>query len=151
MMRKYALAAALAAPLLASPLAQAFDDKDEAIDYRRSVFSLVAKHFGEMAAMVKGKKDFNAEEFQYRAESLKALSHMPLEGFLYPGADKGDTKARAEVWENTEEFKKRLSGFQADTVALLDKAKSGDLNAIKPAFVAAAKNCKACHKDFKNR
>ncbi len=150
-MRKYAIAAALAAPIIASPLALAFDDKDEAIEYRQSVFSLVAKHFGEMAAMVKGKKDFNAEEFQYRAESLNALSHMPLEGFLYPGADQGETKAKAAVWSDTEEFKKRLGDFQADTQVLLAKAQTGDFNAIKPAFAETAKNCKACHKDFKNR
>ncbi|EKE71702.1 c-type cytochrome [Gallaecimonas xiamenensis] len=146
-MKKLALAALVAVV----PFAQAFDDKDEAIAYRQSVFSLVATHFGEMGAMVKGDKAFDAAAFQYRADSLAALSKMPLEGFLYPGADQGDTKAKAAVWENTDEFKKRLAKFQSDAADLAKSAQSGDLGSIKPAFMKAAKNCKACHSDFKNR
>ncbi|ROQ25817.1 c-type cytochrome [Gallaecimonas pentaromativorans] len=141
----------LATLVLVAPLAQAFDNKDEAIHYRQSVFTLVAAQFGEMGAMVKGEKPFDAKEFQYRAESLAALSKMPLEGFLYPGSDKGGTKAKAAVWQKTDEFKAKLAHFQKDATNLAEAAQSGDLSTIKPAFMATAKNCKACHSEFKNR
>ncbi|WKE66482.1 cytochrome c [Gallaecimonas kandeliae] len=141
----------LLAALLVAPLAQAFDNKDDAIHYRQSVFDLVAAHFHEMGSMVKGDKAFDAKEFQYRAASLAALSKMPLEGFLYPGSDKGDTHAKAAVWEKMDEFKEHLSGFQADAAALEKAAAGGELAAIKPAFMKTAKNCKACHTEFKNR
>ncbi|WP_115719478.1 c-type cytochrome [Gallaecimonas mangrovi] len=137
--------------LVVAPLAQAFDDKDDAIHYRQSVFTLVAAHFHEMGAMVKGDEPFDAKAFQYRAESLAALSKMPLEGFLYPGSDKGDTKAKETVWQKTDEFKAKLAHFQGDAAKLEEAAKTGDMAVIKPAFMATAKNCKACHSEFKNR
>lgn len=142
---------ALALLLALAPAAQAFDNKDDAIHYRQSVFTLVAAHFGEMGAMVKGKVPFDEATFLYRAKSLAALSKMPLEGFLYPGSDKGKTKAKEAVWQNMDEFKKHLTHFQNDAANLEKAAETGQMDVIKPAFLTTAKNCKACHSDFKNR
>lgn len=132
-----------------SVTAHGLKDAEGAIEYRQAVFHLVAAHFGQMGAMVKGKKEFSAEEFDYRAESLKALSLMPLEGFTFPGADKGDFKAKPAVWKDMDAFKAKLSTFQEDAAALAEATKSGSMDTIKPAFLKTAKNCKGCHSDFK--
>ena len=132
-------------------LADNFKEADDAIEYRQAVFTLVKTHVGVMGAMVKGKQDFDAAEFAYRAESLQALSKMPMEGFTYPGSDKGDTKAKAAVWKDMDGFKAKMDKFESDSTALAKAAASGSMDTIKPAFITTVKNCKACHKEYKNK
>lgn len=151
MFKNICAVASVACIALTSSQLQAFEDADEAIEYRQAVFSLVAAHFGEMGAMVKGKSEFDAKAFAYRADSLEALAKMPLEGFTFPGAEKGDTKAKSAVWKEMDKFKSKLAQFQQDAVDLASIAESGDMGKIKPVFLKAAKNCKGCHTDFKNR
>ncbi len=151
MIKRLSLVAGTVSLVLSSSFVSAFEKAEDAIEYRQSVFSLVATHFGHMGAMVKGKKDFNAEEFAYRADSVKALSKMPLEGFTFPGSDKGDTKAKPAVWSDMSEFKAKLTQFQKDADNLASAAATGSMDKIKPVFGATAKNCKSCHSDFKNR
>lgn len=133
------------------PAAWAFKDAEGAIEYRQSAFTLIAEHVGQMGAMIRNEKPFDAAEFKYRASSVEALSKMPLEGFNYPGADKGKTKAKPEVWENMKDFTARMSKFQDNAATLAKATASGDLDTIKPAFMDTMKNCKACHTDYKNR
>ena len=143
--------ACVAIATTAIPAAWAFKDADGAIEYRQSVFVLVAEHVGQMGAMIRNEKPFDANEFKYRASSVEALSKMPLEGFSYPGADKGKTKAKPAVWEDMKDFTARMSKFQDNAAALAKASASGDLDTIKPAFMETMKNCKACHTDYKNR
>ncbi|WP_305453276.1 cytochrome c [Oceanobacter sp. 2_MG-2023] len=145
------MAISLASACTFSAVAHGNDEVEDAIEYRQAVFHLVAAHFGQMGDMIKGKKDFDAVEFQYRANSLDALSKMPMEGFTVPGSDKGDTKAKPAVWEKPALFEEKMTKFQKDSSALAKAAQSGDMDTIKPVFMEAAKNCKSCHTDFKNR
>lgn len=151
MIKRISMAAGATCFALSSTFALAFEEAGDAIEYRKAVFSLVATHFGAMGDMVKGKKDFDGEEFEYRAESLEALSKMPLEGFTFPGSEKGETKAKPEVWSDMDSFKAKLKQFQEDADNLADVADSKSLDKIKPVFLQTAKNCKSCHNDFKNR
>ena len=145
------VAAASALTLATIAPAQAFDDADDAIEFRQSVFHLVAAHTGALGDMIKGKTDYDAGEASYRAESMAALAKMGLEGFEYPGSNKGETKAKPAVWSDMDGFKAKMAKFESDTAALASAAQSGDQGAVKAAFVTAAKNCKACHSDYKNR
>ncbi len=151
MIKKISVLAVVGSLFLSSTQLLAFEDGDEAIDYRQAVFSLVASHFGKMGDMVKGKTEFDAKDFAYRAESVDALAKMPLEGFTFPGSDKGDTKAKPAVWKDMDTFTAKLTQFQKDASELAAVAKGGDMGKIKPVFLTAAKNCKSCHTDFKNR
>ena len=42
----------------------------EAIEYRQGIFKAIKWNFGPMGAMVKGKTEFNAEQFNKNAERL---------------------------------------------------------------------------------
>ena len=102
-----------------------------------------------MAAMVKGEKEFNAEEFQKNAEAVATLSKFPMNGFI-AGSDKGGkTEAKAEIWTNMDDFKKKMETFQVEATSLAEVAKGGDLAAIKPQFGKVGESCKACHKEYK--
>ncbi len=49
----------------------------------------MAYNFGDIGAMLKGKKDFDADVAAMRAANVAALAKLPLEGFI-DGSDKGN-------------------------------------------------------------
>jgi len=121
----------------------------EAVEYRKGIFKAVKWQFGPIADMVKGKRDFNAEEMASRATNLAALSKMPLDGFR-AGTYARATSALPVIEEKWEEFAGLMGKFETNTAALAEAAQSGDLQQIKPAFITVAKTCKACHDQFKD-
>ncbi|OAN11515.1 cytochrome C [Photobacterium jeanii] len=142
MMAGFAL---VATTVSASP----FEKPEDAIHYRQSAFSMIATNFGDMADMVKGRKDWDQALFSKRAQYISTLALMPAEAFSVDGSDKGDTKAKPEIWTDWDGFTVKLNKFQTDLVNLAEVASQGDERATKRAFGVAAKNCKSCHSDYK--
>ncbi|HRJ53949.1 MAG TPA: cytochrome c [Candidatus Thiothrix moscowensis] len=122
--------------------------EEMAIEYRQGAFSMIKYHFGPMAAMVKGEKEFNAEAFAKNAEAVAALSKFPINGFI-EGSDMGETEAKDAIWKNMDDFKKKMETFQVEAASLAEVAKGGDMAAIKPQFGKVGESCKACHKEYK--
>ena len=100
------------------------------------------------AGMAQGKIPFEAlaAEMALRAMNSTAAGF----GHMFPdGSQTGnDTEAAPKIWED-------MAGFQAANATFLDttgkaaeaaKAGEGD---FKAAFGAVAKNCKACHQDYR--
>lgn len=146
-MKKVIIIGIAASVLMGSHLASATDVED-AIEYRQGVFKTIKWNFGPMAAMVKGKIDFDAAEFSRRADLVAVLSKMPGEGFI-EGSDMGDTDAKPEIWENKDKFDAGMDALAKNAAALADAAKSGDMSVIKPAFGELGKTCKGCHDNFR--
>lgn len=146
-MKKRVVLSVAAALLMGSTIVGAAD-AEESIEYRQNVFSVMKWHFGPMGGMVKGKIDFDAEDFSRRAALIAALAKMPKEGFA-EGTDMGETRAKSEIWENKEKFDGGMDAMVEKADALVEVANSGDLDQIKPAFGALAKTCKGCHDNFR--
>lgn len=66
-----------------------------------------------------------------------------------PGTDKGDTKAKADIWNNKAKFDDYANKMQADMAKLTAATKTGNLDAIKTAVNAVGGSCKSCHDDFR--
>lgn len=122
--------------------------EEMAIEYRKGAFHMIKYHFGPMAAMVKGEKEFNAEAFAKNAEAVAALSKFPMNGFI-EGSDLGETEAKDSIWKNMDDFKKKMETFQVEAASLAEVAKGGNMDAIKPQFGKVGESCKACHKEYK--
>jgi len=130
-----------------SVAAQAVEAED-AIKYRQGVFNAVKWHFGTMGEVVKGKQDYNADDFARRAEIVAQLSKLPLEGFV-AGSYTGDTAALPAIEENRDKFEAGMSMLAEKADALAVAAKTGDMDQIRPAFGEVGKTCKGCHDNFK--
>ncbi len=138
------------AGLLAAASTTAFAAKPEdAINYRQGTFSAMAWHFGTMGAMVKGKMDYDAEDFSRRAEIVAQLSKLPMEGFI-PGSYEGETDALPAIEKEWDKFEGGMNALVESSAALAEAAKSGDMAQIKPAFGEVGKTCKGCHDNFKD-
>lgn len=123
---------------------------EDAIKYRKSVMTVMSWQFQPLGAMVKGERPFDKDVFVKNAAYLEVLSKMPLEGFV-AGSDKGETKAKPEIWTEMDKFKGGMDKLQTETAKLAQLAKTGDMNLIKAQFGETAKSCKACHDNFKSR
>lgn len=131
------------------------DDKDEsprakAVEYRQAAMTLIGGNFKPMGAMVKGEIPFDAAAFKARAEDLAAVSHIDILRAFIPDSDGGDSKAKAEIWFDWDDFKDKFAHMQKETAALAKVAGGGDRDAIKAQFTETAKACKSCHKKYKD-
>lgn len=142
------LAAGLFAALPAS--AQTFAKAEDAIKYRQGAFNVIGSHFGPLGAMATGKMPYNARSAAANAEVVAYMAPLPFAGFI-PGSDKGQTRAKAEIWKDNAKFKAGAEKFQAEAAKLNTAAKSGDLNQLKAAFADAAQTCKSCHDNFRSK
>lgn len=148
-MKRTCLALCTAAGLLAAlPASAQFQKPEDAIKYRKAAFSLIGAHFSRIGAMASGKAPFDAKVAAENAEVLTHLSSLPWAGFV-PGTDKGETRAKPEIWTEMDKVKAGATKMQDELVKLSAAAKTGDLNQLKTAFGAAAQTCKSCHDNYR--
>ncbi len=141
--------ATLAGALMVGSLSAQADAVEDAIEFRQGIFQGYKWYFAPLGAMVKGKADYDAAEFTRRAKMLSVLTPMALEGFI-EGSDKGDTDAKAEIWQQFDKFSGGFDMMQSKVDALVAASESGDMEQIKPAFAEVAKTCKGCHDNFRD-
>ena len=98
--------------------------------------------------MASGRVPFDAKVAAENADLVATLAKLPWAAFP-EGTDKGDTRAKAEIWKDADKFKEAADRLQAESVKLQAAAKSGNLDAIKTAFGATGASCKACHDTFR--
>ncbi len=131
-----------------APVQAYADQAEDAIKYRQSIFTAIRWHFAPMGAMLRGKMPYDAAQFKHHADQLAALTHMPAEGFMVAGSDFGDTKAKAELWDNMDDVRSRFDTLISNSAALATAA-GGEMDAVKVPFGAVAKTCKGCHENYR--
>ncbi len=141
-------AAALLGAAIALPAAAQFAKPEDAIKYRKAAFTVMAAHFGRVAAMANGKVPFDAKAAADNAEIATMMSKLPYAGFV-PGSDKGETKAEPKIWTEMDKFNAAATKMQEEMAKLNVAAKGGNLDAIKAAVGETGKSCKACHDNYR--
>ena len=145
------LAAAAVLIALSAPASAQFAKPEDAIHYRQGALTVMGTHFGRLGEMVKGKVPFDAKAAQDNAAIVAEMAKLPWAAFG-PGTDKGgNTKAKSEIWTEQAKFKTGSDKLIAETDKLLAASKTGNLDALKTAFLATADTCKSCHDAFKNK
>jgi cytochrome c556 len=140
--------AALLGSLIALPAAAQFAKPEDAIKYRKAGMFMMATHLGRVAAMANGKIPFDAKAAADNAELATTLSKLPYAGFI-EGTDKGDTKAKPEIWTEMDKFRAAASKMQDEMAKLNVAAKGGNIDAIKAAVGETGKACKGCHDAYR--
>jgi len=111
-MNRLALALLAAAGLAtALPAAAQFQKPEDAIKYRQSAFTVMASHFGRIAAMAQGKVPFDAAAAKANADIVATMSRLPFAAFP-AGTDSGQTKAKAEIWSEPDKFRQGATTMQ---------------------------------------
>lgn len=144
-----ALIAAVAALALAAPAMAQFAKPEDAIKYRQSALFVMQQNFGRVAAMAAGKAPFDAKLAAESADVAAYMSKLPWAGFV-EGSDKGNTKAKPQIWTEKAKFNEYAEKMQAEMTKLDAAAKTGNLDSIKAAVGAVGGSCKACHDAFRS-
>lgn len=135
---------------MAIPAQAQFAKAEDAIKYRKASFTVMAAHFGRLGAMANGRIPFDAKLASENADIVAAMSKLPWAAFG-EGTDKGETRAKPEIWQESAKYKKAADNMQAAVMKLNTAAKAGNIDALKAAFGPAAASCKTCHDSFRQK
>ena len=149
MMKRFCVALAVVAGGVGiAHLGHAQQKPEDVIKYRKAVMNVQSWNMRPMAMMVKGQQPYDAALFAWYAGVIQQTSHMLPDAFA-AGSDKGDTKAKPEIWSDPGKSAAAVKGFQTATAALVKAAQSNNLEAVKGPFGAVGKSCGGCHQDFR--
>lgn len=146
-MKTLALATGFAVAL-ATFAVQAQSKPEDQVKQRQAGYRVLGYNFGSLAAMAQGKKPYNREEALRNANLAAAIADYPRQ-FFGEGSDKGDTKAKPEIWQRRADFDAKMDKMVTAVKALPQAA--GDEAALKKAVADAGAACKACHDDYRSK
>ncbi len=140
------------AGLALSPLAVShLNDKEPLQSYRQSWFAMVGMNFGPMVAMVKGEIPWDEQQVAAYTEQLATLTALNVIRSFAEGSEKGTTRAKPEIWENSEDFGKKMQDMKTAVNALQAAVNEGaDRQAIAGGVGEVGKACKSCHDEYKS-
>ncbi|MBC7715627.1 MAG: cytochrome c [Pseudorhodobacter sp.] len=148
MKKLFLIAASALSVTVALPAAAQFQKPEDAIKYRKAAFSVMATHFGRLGAMANGRIPFDAKVAAENADLALVMSKLPYAAFT-EGSDKGETKAKAEIWTEGDKFRAAATKMQDEMVKLNAAAKTGSVENLKAAFGPTGAACKACHDAYR--
>jgi cytochrome c556 len=152
MNRSILVLATVAGLAAAFPAAAQFAKPEDAVKYRKGAFTVMAAHFGRVAAMANGRIPFDAKAAAENAEIATMVSKLPFAGFI-DGTDKGDTKAKPDIWKNWDKFRTAALKMQDEVTKLSATARTPGLTVeqLKAAVGAVGGTCKGCHDDYRQQ
>ena len=130
--------------------AKSLKQAKRATELRQSIFSLLGSNMGPLGGMAKGRIPLDAKQVEKHALRINQLSLMIAD---YTGTNtsghKVETQALDKVWQQPEQFSKRISDLTKASANLKKVALTGDEAAIKKAIGGIGRTCGGCHDDFK--
>lgn len=144
------LVLAVAALMLGTSAQAQFAKPEDAIKYRKNALFVMQQHYARIGAMASGKVPFDAKVAADNAAIAESMSKLPWAAFG-DGTDKGDTKAKPEIWKEQAKFKEGADKMQAEMAKLVAAAKTGNLDSIKSAVTATSGSCKSCHDAYRSK
>lgn len=119
------------------------------IEDRKALMKANGKAVGELAAMAKGEKPFDAAAVDAALQTLNEDAQKFDVAALFPaGTDQGDTAASPKIWEDMAGFTAKADAWKkavADAVA----AKPQDVAALGPHLQAIGQGCGGCHETYR--
>ncbi len=147
-LRRWVLGSLVAAAAVAGmTAAEAADEPENVIKYRRIVMQSHGTHLLPISMIASGEVSFTGH-IAAHARAAHAVSLMLAD--LFPkGTDVGDTRAKPEIWQNWAKFETAVETLKTATAELVRVAEGGDLAAIGAQLQNVGKACGGCHKPFR--
>lgn len=139
---------AATAVAFAAPASAQFAKPEDAVKYRKNALFVMQQNFARLGAMAAGKAPFDAKVAADSAAVAEFVAKLPWAAFG-EGTDKGDTRAKPEIWKEPAKFKEYADKMQAEMSKLAAAAKTGNLDSIKTAVSATGGSCKTCHDAYR--
>jgi len=121
---------------------------NDAFEEREERMKSLGSEAKTMASMVKGRSEFDADQFSFSAESM-ADAMVGMLDLFPPGSHGGDSAAKAKIWDNWADFSAKNQAAVDAVAGLMGAADEGNEKAIKKAFGMVGKSCSSCHKAYR--
>ena len=133
--------------LLTASQVSGAEEPENYIKYRQLMMKAIGGHMGASSQILRGKVSPQGH-LAMHADALAALT-TDITALFPEGSDFGETKAKAEIWDNWSQFEKAAADTKQATADFAAAVGSGDADRIKAAQKAVGKTCKGCHEDFR--
>jgi cytochrome c556 len=108
---------------------------------------------GKASKAVKRELDSGAPDLAAIRKAAAAYTDAaPKIANMFPpgtGPDVGKTRAKPEIWQNSQDFAAKIDAFQHSATAFATAAAGTDVAAIKTGFADLGGTCKACHDKYR--
>jgi cytochrome c556 len=143
MMKRFALAAVLAALAVTAVVAQS-----DPLAVRKALMKENGNQSRIAREMIEGKQPFSVPAAK-KVLATFAEVHDKAKN-LWPDTSKGgDTASLPAIWENKADFDAKLAKFSAESKAA--EAKVTDLDSFKAQMTEVGKNCGGCHNTYRKK
>jgi len=139
----------IAVTLIAAAAAAQAEEPEDYIKYRQAVMEAIGGHSGAASQIVRGKVS-PPGALAMHADALAALN-ADLASLFPAGSDFGETRAKAEIWDNWTAFEKAAGDAKSATAAFAAAVAGGDADTIAAAYRDVGEACKGCHKEFREK
>jgi len=122
---------------------------EAAIEQRQAAFKAMKDDVKRIkdALRIKQPADIVAAASEPAAQLVS--NSKSLLGTFVAGSDQGDTRAKKKIWKKWADFEARQNALISDAERLLAASATGSHADLKTAFKALAKNCKGCHRRYR--
>lgn len=134
----------VASVLLAGMLTTVAANEDVA-EYRHLMMESVGAHMKSANMILRGRLE-NQDHLQMHADALAELADI-VPTLFTEGSEGGE--ALDVIWEEPEEFAKRVEAFQSATQDFAAAVTDGDQSKISEAFRGVGMSCKGCHDRYR--
>jgi cytochrome c556 len=146
---KVATVACMAASVaIAWPAAAQYNKPEDAVKYRKAVFTVMNSHMARIFAQLKLSTP-NMQVIQPSAQVVETMSKLPWDAFGQNTEFVTETRALPALFKNDAKVKELAQKMQDEVAKLNAVAKTGDAAAVRTQFNATAKTCDNCHDDFR--
>jgi len=152
-MRRHVKLASVAACIAATaavawPVAAQYAKPEDAVKYRKAAFTVMNSHMGRIFSQLKSPTP-NMQVIQSSAQTVESMSKLPWDAFAPNTELVADTRALPALFKNEAKARDLAQKMQDEVTKLNTVARTGDAEAIRTQFNAAAKTCDNCHDDFR--
>lgn len=132
--------AALATVLAVIPMATAWADDKDVVEYRQRTMKTLQEQTAIIGEIVSGAVP--ADNLPAHAEAIALAAQLSAKSFdaKIPGGE-----AKPEIWTKWADFSKRMTEFATATRLFADTAKKGATLAEMTSILTQALPCKECH------
>jgi cytochrome c556 len=145
--KSLSVVAIVAGALGLSTLLYAKSEPEDLIKYRHNTMEAIGGHMGAISLLVRGKVE-QTDHLLDHAKALKATVDTINDVFPADSAQ-GETEAKPEIWQKSEEFKKAVMKAEEAGAAFLAAVEQGDKGRVEERFKELGGSCKNCHDNFR--
>lgn len=135
--------------MLATAVALPHSGATGVVKQRMDMMEAIAGRMKTVAAMIRGKRPFDANDAAAAAETIAAHARKLPQMFPEDSAG-GSSEASAHIWVNWEQFVKLSRRMQMKALSLAETAAAtADGVDLRPQFRELGQTCIACHEVFR--